>query len=285
MASNCNIKLMTAAEMDIALDWAAREGWNPGLHDGACFLPADANGFFMAWQNGRPVGCISAVKYGQQAGFIGMFLVIPACRGHRIGLELANAANIHLGPLSTGIDGVEAKVKNYQSQYGFEPAWRNFRMTGSVPVMLQRGDTVIRPTATLDFKDIVQYDQRHFPGNRQTFLKLWLTRPHTVSLAAIDLNGVVKGLGSVRPCRHGTKIGPLFADNPRIAEDLLRELLRDLPPGSEFYLDVPEPNSSAMALASRYDMKTVFSTIRMYRCGRPELPLNNIFGITCFELG
>ncbi|HLA33082.1 MAG TPA: GNAT family N-acetyltransferase, partial [Pseudomonas sp.] len=31
---------MTRAEVDLAIDWAAAEGWNPGLHDADCFYAA-----------------------------------------------------------------------------------------------------------------------------------------------------------------------------------------------------------------------------------------------------
>jgi len=280
-----SIKLMQPQEIEIASNWAASEGWNPGINDGRCFHAADPSGFFMAWHDGRPVGCISAVKYGSQLGFIGFFLVIPELRGRRLGIELANAANIHLGMIPTGIDGVEAKVKNYCSQYGFELAWRNYRFGGTVPVMLGRVETAIRPTATLNFCDIVQFDQRHFGAQREKFLKLWLSRPGTISLASLDINGHIKGLGAVRPSRSGYRVGPLFADNQRIAEDLLLELLRGLPPGSSFFMDVPEPNNAGLGLVDRYGMKPVFSTVRMYRGVKPDLPLANIFSITSFELG
>jgi hypothetical protein len=32
---------MTQPELRIAVDWAADEGWNPGLNDAACFYAAD----------------------------------------------------------------------------------------------------------------------------------------------------------------------------------------------------------------------------------------------------
>ena len=51
------------------------------------------------------------------------------------------------------------------------------------------------------------------------------------------------------------------------------------------FLDPPEPNGPAVALAKRYGLEPVFETARMYRGAVPELPLEKIFGITTFELG
>jgi hypothetical protein len=31
------VRQMTEADLKLALDWAAAEGWNPGVHDAHCF--------------------------------------------------------------------------------------------------------------------------------------------------------------------------------------------------------------------------------------------------------
>ncbi len=35
------VRRMTRSEVDLALDWAAAEGWNPGVHDAESFYAAD----------------------------------------------------------------------------------------------------------------------------------------------------------------------------------------------------------------------------------------------------
>jgi hypothetical protein len=83
---------------------------------------------------------------------------------------------------------------------------------------------------------------------------------------------------------NGHKIGPLFADTPEIAEQIFCGLASTAP-DELIYLDTPEPNEAAVALAGRYGMTEVFGTERMYTRGIPELPLHRIFGVTSFELG
>ena len=51
------------------------------------------------------------------------------------------------------------------------------------------------------------------------------------------------------------------------------------------FLDVPEPNSAAVALAGQYKMQPVFQTARMYTGPAPALDLDKVFGVTSFELG
>ncbi|MFL5173061.1 MAG: GNAT family N-acetyltransferase, partial [Microvirga sp.] len=55
--------------------------------------------------------------------------------------------------------------------------------------------------------------------------------------------------------------------------------------GGLLFLDVPEPNQSALGLAARYGLAPAFQTARMYRGAAPGLPLDRIYGITSFELG
>ena len=40
-----NIRLMTRDELDTLVDWAACEGWNPGLDDAEVFWATDPEGF------------------------------------------------------------------------------------------------------------------------------------------------------------------------------------------------------------------------------------------------
>jgi Acetyltransferase (GNAT) domain len=69
-----------------------------------------------------------------------------------------------------------------------------------------------------------------------------------------------------------------------MAEALFRGLA-DLAPGAPIFLDVPENNPQAMALAQRHGMGEVFGCARMYFGPPPVLPLAEIFGVTTFELG
>ena len=97
-------------------------------------------------------------------------------------------------------------------------------------------------------------------------------------------NGRLLGYAVRRRCIEGHKIGPLFADNLHIAEQLFLALQQDIQ-GDSIFLDIAEINPAAEELALRHEMEAVFSTGRMYLHGQPELAYDKIFGITTFELG
>jgi len=71
----------TLKEVELAVEWAAREGWNPGLSDARAFYAQDPSGFFVGKLHGEPVSCISCVRYPHDFAFIGFYMVSPEYRG------------------------------------------------------------------------------------------------------------------------------------------------------------------------------------------------------------
>ena len=51
------------------------------------------------------------------------------------------------------------------------------------------------------------------------------------------------------------------------------------------YLDTPEVNRAAVALAERHGMRPIFQTARMYTQAAPALAHERIFGITPSGIG
>jgi len=60
--SGYKIRPMKRDEMNLAVEWAAAEGWNPGLNDAEPFYAADPGGFLLGLKDGEPIAMISAVK-------------------------------------------------------------------------------------------------------------------------------------------------------------------------------------------------------------------------------
>jgi GNAT superfamily N-acetyltransferase len=274
------IRQMVKDDVELAVDWAAEEGWNPGLNDAAWFYSADPHGFFIGELNGEPVGCISAVSYGDSFGFIGFYIIRKELRGKWYGVELGKKAMSYLGTRAIGIDGVVRKIKNYE-KFGFVLAHRNIRYEGRGGGSASSG---IVELVNLPFEAIVSYDAGIFSAQRATFLEQWIIQPDGASLGFLE-GKELKGYGVMRLCRTGFKIGPLFADSLDIAERLFDALRGKVSPQTSVFLDVPAINPAALALVQNHSMTPVFETGRMYNKEMPAVPMGKVFGITSFELG
>ena len=86
MPNSYRIDALARDEKPLLLDWAAAQGWNPGLHDGPCFHAADPQGFLVGRVDEEPVATISVVKYGAGFGFLGFYLDTPHTNAEALAL-------------------------------------------------------------------------------------------------------------------------------------------------------------------------------------------------------
>lgn len=284
MDQSYNIQIMTGEDRQRMVDWAADEGWNPGLKDIACFASVDLQGFWGGWIGDQMVSSISVVNYDPGFSFLGFYIVAPGWRGRGCGLQLWNRALEHAGDRVVGLDGVVDQQENYR-QSGFELAYRNIRF-GGVP-----GDIQLEAGAGLELRNVnvpegplLGMDRQVFPAERDRFWQGWLQAVGHVSVQALQ-DGALVGFGTIRPCRAGYKVGPLVSQSRAVANAVLARMLESVPAKAEIFLDVPEPNSEAVALAQSLGLEPVFETARMYRGTAPNIDVTKVFGVTSFELG
>lgn len=279
------IRNMTRAEVDELVEWAAQEGWNPGLHDADSFWQTDPEAFIAAELDGELIGGGAITSYGGLFGFMGFFIVKPEFRGHGLGDALWHERRQRLlkrlaPDAAIGMDGV-FNMQAYYAKGGFVFSHRDIRFQSTG--IAAESDAAVVPLAKIPFEAVTAYDNSCFPAPRPHFLQAWINQPDSLALGILEV-GKLAGYGVIRRCRAGCKIGPLFADKPDNAAKLF-DALASFAPGEPVFLDVPENNPAAMALATERNMQEVFGCARMYLGPKPDLPTARIFGVTTFELG
>ncbi|TFZ04454.1 GNAT family N-acetyltransferase [Ramlibacter rhizophilus] len=275
-------RTMRPDEVALAIEWAALEGWNPGLHDAETYPVADPHGFFVGVLRGEPVASISVVKHGPAFAFLGLYIVRPPWRGQGFGSALWQHGMASAAGRQVGLDGVVAQQANYRKS-GFELAWRNIRFEGRGGTLAPEDARVV-DLALVPFETVCAFDRAYFPAVRTAYLQAWLAQPDAAGRAWME-DGRLQGYGLVRRCRAGWKIGPLFAEKEHIAESLFLALGSMTGAQEPIYLDLPQANPAALALARRHHMEPVFETARMYTGRAPGVPMHGMYGVTSFELG
>ena len=280
------IRPMTPSEVQLALDWAAQEGWNPGLHDATVFYATDPTGFLIAELEGEPIGCICAVRYSSKFGFIGLYIVRPQWRGRGYGLQLWQTAwqqlvnQLEEKQPSIGLDGVVERESTYR-QAGFTAAYRHVRhVCEAMPCHSVPNNAISLTNVPLE--QIVRYDAELFPAPRPQFLEPWI-RVAAAAYGIVEHERLV-GYGVLRACRQGFKVGPLFADTFDIAECLFRALTHHAA-SQPVFIDIPNIHPASSILIQRFRLQPVFTCVRMYWKNMPNLDVNRIFGVTTLELG
>jgi ribosomal protein S18 acetylase RimI-like enzyme len=241
---------------------------------------------------GELIGAGAIASYGGgQQGFMGLFIVRPEWRGRGLGRKLWYFRRDRLverlqpgAPIA--MDGVFA-MQPFYAAGGFVFSHRNLRMEGVGGSDHGALDSRVGDLNGVPFEKVAEYDERHFGSARRLFLKAWIRAEGGAALGFVDDNqgaGKLCGYAVLRPCRVGYKIGPLFADTPAIAEALFVGLSRRAE-GEALFLDTPENNAEALALADRHGMKEVFGCARMVLGAPLALSWSSIYGITTFEMG
>ncbi len=276
------MQIKTAEPHEIAqlVEWAAREGWNPGKYDAEAYQTADPEGFFVGYLAGQMVASISAIKYTDW-GFIGFYIVHPDHRGKGLGYQIWQHAIKYLQGCHMALDGVVEQQHNYQKS-GFTLAHNNIRYHW-------QNTTVADVAAATDAKQLTQdqiesYLAPFFPAPRAEFNQGWRNQPNATAKAILKQDKVT-AYGVIRACRDGYKIGPLFADHAAAADQLIDSLSQPVAAGANLYLDVPEPNKKALPLLEKRGAQEVFETARMYAGPMPDIQINQTYGITSFEIG
>ena len=274
----------TASTSDVMLmaEWAAAEGWNPGLTDAQAFVVADPRGFLVGRLDGEPVTCISVVRYGEAFGFLGMYITRPDARGQGLGCRTWQAGMARLTGRTVALDGVVAQQENYRRS-GFHPAWTNVRFEGPAPDVEAPSGVQIVDARDIPFDQLAAYDRRFFGAPRDAFLAAWISLPGRSARVAVRDPDIV-GFGVLRDAHAASRIGPLFALDGTIALALVSSLTRERA-AAQVAVDVPGANESAAAWAAAAGWMPSFETARMYSGPAPEIDRSGLFGITSLELG
>lgn len=279
------IRTMTRQDLDLAVSWASGEGWNPGLHDADAFWATDPQGFVALEEQGEMIGSGSIVSYDGHFGFMGFFIVRAGLRQQGRGAPFWHErvrrlqARLRAGA-AIGMDGVFA-MQDFYAKGGFVFSHRDIRFQGQ-----GRGHTVaerVQPYRPQHFAALTEFDRPHFPCPRPAFLQAWVGLPESQTWCCWQQDQLV-GYATVRKCVTGYKIGPLFAADDGVAQDLFLAC-SNLAQGEPLFLDVPEPHAGALALAAEHGMVEVFGCARMYLGPVPQLRHQGIYGVTSFELG
>lgn len=280
MTDKLQISRASLADWPTIQGWCAAEGWNPGDHDGPCFLAQDPEGFLLGRIDGEPVSAVSVVNYGDTFSFLGLYLVKPEFRGRGHGLAMWQAALPRAGQRTIGLDGVVAQQGNYRKS-GFNDAHRTVRHLGTLTPDGSGAAAV--PLAEADAADVTDYDALCFPGPRPVFLREWFSAPGHIARALV-VDGRLVGYGVIRPARDSHRVGPLFADSRVYAEVILDALVAGIG-GGPVAIDVPQTNPEALAMVGELGMEPAFEVARMYTGPIRDLDQGRVFGITTLELG
>ncbi len=274
------IRAMALDDLQTVLDWAADEGWNPGLDDAEAFLAADPSGFLLKEIGGKPVAAISVVNHDPDFAFLGLYLCKPKYRGQGHGMDIWRAGIAHAGTRCIGLDGVPDQQANY-ARSGFVKSGSTVRYEGRIAA---RPNHDIREATAAELQTLVCRDVKATGIHRESFATAWLSQTPNRRTTVLVRGDEIEGFATFRRCDLGTKVGPLHASSENDALALLSSNPFASSHDPEF-VDVQNHDAPLAVLLKSLGFQSVFETARMFT-GRPPAREDSLFqAIATMELG
>jgi ribosomal protein S18 acetylase RimI-like enzyme len=258
-----------------AIKWATDLQWSMGKRDAELFFNIDRDGCLLCTlaDDGRPVGCISGVKYSDNMSFIGLYIMLPEYRGRGYGLRLFREAQRHLSGYKMGLDGVEAQIPNYQRS-GFHPT--RWNMTYRCVNPIKQGDTPALGDATtsIEVRDVATVSTAQWAAFERASVGFSRAANYYESLKAISFgvcavdkktNELVGICFARQSALMGYLVGPWYCRDQQVARRLLTAVLADRRmTGETITIEVPADNKDAVQLVESMGFKFVFKCNRMW---------------------
>jgi len=291
-----HLRLWKRGDLDFVADSVDREGWRHLKRDVERCWRFEPDGCFMAEVDGKRVGHVFSVCYGQ-VGWIGLLIVNPESRGRGIGAALMQRAIDYLrerGVETIRLEAVEKAVPLYR-RLGFGEEFLSLRFSRRLRLgqkelrSLGGGDkSNISDVKEGDIDQLASFDSQYFGVSRLRVLRsLYQDEPGRNCFMARRGRGIL-GYVMSRRIRDGFWVGPWVCDNSETAEVLLRTCVDAVGREGlvELRLGMPDSNKAGVGLMGKFGFELVGRSLRMVWGKRKyEGLVSGVYGIGGAEKG
>ena len=220
-------------------------------------------------------GCVTL---DPRSAYIGFYATAPELHGKGIGIKTWKAVMNYIGPdKNIGLCAAPAQIRLYREKAGFvHPDPFCMICTESDKLDLKQlcfhtpDNVLIREFNDSLLDAVIEYDEQLIRLNRRRLIELGIREDKTLSLVASEVeSGKVVGYGCLKWSNvNKAMLGPLYADNAKVAEALLFRLLSDYQ-----YADVQatglvwlllDGNKTAIELGTRLGQKFSYPSPRLF---------------------
>ena len=272
------IRRMTLSDLDMVLDWARDEGWNPGRSDATAFFASDPNGFFLVEVDGVTAAAISVVNHDNHHAFLGLYICRKEFRGQGVGFAVWTEALKHAEDRSVTLEGVPDQQENY-ARSGFRRLGQTVRYAGKIDDV----SSTAQVASPEDLPFLIRADQQTVGHERTAFSNRWFETSKDRKTMVIRAGGQPVAYATFRRCAEGAKVGPFFASDETEAKSLLASNPFDR--SENLFVDVPTASALLTELLRGMGFQPVFETARMVRGEAALGDLPAYAAVATLELG
>ncbi|KAF8795042.1 uncharacterized protein LOC129989826 [Argiope bruennichi] len=237
---------------------------------------------------GELVGACCFIRNSDDLYFGGLYCVRPKYQGTGLGIHVWNACMDHVGPRNAALNAVPGKTELYRDKSGFPivetefKCQKNFTMESVDPDNLSNiipQGVIIESVQDYHLPAMFDYDFSVVGYDRQFALALNCQEENSRTFVAMK-NGDCVGFGTIKlTCLGAGRVGPLYADDPAVAEALLKRLIMSMPHVTGFVMNTVSNNVSARKLLKKLGVPLKEELTRMYRKEKLSADTKKIFAL------
>jgi GNAT superfamily N-acetyltransferase len=224
---------MTRDDIPAGLRLCRLSQWNQLEDDWRCFLDSPQGAGWLTEKDGDIVGTVAFLRYGPCFSWLSMMLVDPRARLAGIGSRLLETALEALADEPcVRLDATPSGEPLYR-RHGFVPEYALTRAKITVAAeRFWRSPERVRPMTPGDLAEVFARDREVFGADRSALLASFYARAPELAWTARNVAGdrpagptSLPGYCFGRPGYRCGQIGPIVAETPSVASDLLSHCL------------------------------------------------------------
>ena len=217
------VRRMQAEDLAEGLRLTQAESWSYRLEDWSFHFRL-GQGWVACDADGRVLGTAIWWPYGEQFATVGLVVVDRHQQGKGIGRKLMNAVMEDAGARSLQLTSTRAGRRLYE-QCGFQERGaicqhQGMPITATLP--REAGTAILRAVTSADLSTIAQWDADAFGTDRTPVIAAVLESGEGVLAAR---HGRIAGYALARPAGRGTTIGPVVAEDEKLAIEMIARML------------------------------------------------------------
>lgn len=264
------VRPMTLDDFHVARTIFSQDLHVRGSEPALLSISENKDSFYIYQQENTPIACLASIIYpGLKFEWKGYYGVLESHRQKGFGKKMwdvvtaVTSKQFSDGVYTSGLDAFSDHVKLYESRLGYKTTSYDLRMELTINQSQSTDDLELKPYRDF-FNELSHYDMLAFGDKRADFLSHWLTKNNTKIILALDSSSDLQGYGVLngvevpagKDIQYHHYIGPVYAEDEKIAEQIVERLTQVADKTKNIYVEFPEKQYSTAKLLTKFGFQS-----------------------------
>jgi len=278
--SKLTLRQMTLDELKVFILRQNEENWNLSLNEAEAIYSVDPKGFFVAEMDGKLVGSLVIMKYGEGYKYGTLYTIQKELRGKGLGPKLFEYG-VKQADFERDDESSVGESEHHIWPIYKKRGWEIFCNLEEYKLPTKSYPPVegVVDLKTLPIEKLFEYDKKIFGYSRESYLRLLLNHREHFGVAKLDKDGKIIGYGILKKITDTFyKLAPWLADDKETAVDIFHSAQNCIP---GFYMNFAmlDVNKDVGSIVKKDEWELIFYAYRIYKSKLPNIDWSKCYGV------